>query len=279
MTAAYAGDLYRYQDEQGNWHFSDKPPATGEATRQTLGRETLSPSVELQRVDAQSVALKNGFSIPVQVLVVASSGERFVTVVGALETETVSIEGVSADATLEHAYQLGDPEAEHQPPRPYRVPFAAASRQRVSQGFNGGITHLDPSSTYAVDIAMPIGTGIMAAREGVVVEIAYANFAGLADAPTRPPPANLVRIGHDDGTYAIYVHLDRASVRVRPGQRVRRGELIAASGNTGFSTGPHLHFAILRNAGGEAVSVPFVFEGTAGKPVVPEQGAWLTAYP
>lgn len=279
MAVAHAADLYRYQDEQGNWHFSDKPPVTGEATRQTLGRETLKPSLQMRRLGAQTVELSNGFAMPVQVLVVASTGQRFASVVGALESETLSIQGVPADATLEHAYQLGDPEAEHQPTRPYRVPFAAASRQRVSQGFHGRITHLDPSSTYAVDIAMPIGTGIMAAREGVVVEIAYANFAGLADAPTRPPPANLVRIGHDDGTYAIYVHLDRASVRVRPGQRVRRGELIAASGNTGFSTGPHLHFAILRNAGGETVSVPFEFEGAAGKPIVPEQGAWLTAYP
>ncbi|MEM9384661.1 MAG: M23 family metallopeptidase [Pseudomonadota bacterium] len=237
------------------------------------------PTLDMRRLGADSVELTNGFAIPVQVLVVASNGRRFGAVIGALTTQTLAIEGVPNDATLEHAFQLGDPEAEHRPTRLYRVPFAASSRHRVSQGFHGRITHLDPSSTYAVDIAMPIGTGIMASREGVVVEIAYANFAGLADAPTRPPPANLVRIAHDDGTYAIYVHLDRASVRVRPGQLVRRGELIAASGNTGFSTGPHLHFAILRNAGGQTVSVPFEFEGAAGTAVIPEQGAWLTAYP
>ena len=54
---------------------------------------------------------------------------------------------------------------------------------------------------------------------------------------------------HDDGTTAIYAHLQMDTIRVRPGQRVERGEYIANSGNTGFSSGPHLHFVVVRNAG------------------------------
>ncbi len=278
-SPALAGDLYRYQDEQGTWHFTDKPPSEGTATRQSLRPETPPPGLDFTRSRPSAVDLRNRYAMPIQVLVVASTGQRSETTLAPGGATTLPLDGVSAQATLKHAYVLGDPAAEHRPQRPYRVPFAVSSRYRVSQGFHGTITHLDPSSTFAVDIAMPIGTGIVAAREGVVVEIAYAHFAGLADDPRGMPPANLVRIAHDDGTYAIYVHLDRASVRVRPGQEVRRGELIAASGNTGFSTGPHLHFAILRNAGLETRSVPFEFEGAAGKPVTPVQGEWLQAYP
>jgi murein DD-endopeptidase MepM/ murein hydrolase activator NlpD len=64
---------------------------------------------------------------------------------------------------------------------------------------------------------------------------------------------------------------------VRPGDRVRRGEYIAESGNTGFSSGPHLHFAVLRNIGLRAESVPVTFQGATG-PVQPATGMTLTAY-
>ena len=60
-----------------------------------------------------------------------------------------------------------------------------------------------------------------------------------------------------DGTIGVYAHLHWDSVRVQPGQHVQRGEYIADSGNTGFTTGAHLHFAVIRNAGLEAISLPF----------------------
>ena len=68
------------------------------------------------------------------------------------------------------------------------------------------------------------------------------------------------------------------TVRVRPGQRVSRGEYIANSGNTGFSSGPHLHFVVLRNAGLKSESVPVSFAGPGGAAVTPRRGQALTAY-
>ncbi|MCP6329972.1 M23 family metallopeptidase, partial [Klebsiella pneumoniae] len=73
------------------------------------------------------------------------------------------------------------------------------------------------------------------------------------------PSGNFVRILHDDGTMGVYLHLMRGSVQVREGQYVNGGERIARSGNTGNSTGPHLHFVIQRNVGLALESIPFDF--------------------
>jgi murein DD-endopeptidase MepM/ murein hydrolase activator NlpD len=124
---------------------------------------------------------------------------------------------------------------------------------------------------------MPIGTPVHAAREGVVMDQArYFHGAG-EDLKRYGQRANFVRILHDDGTMAVYAHLDYEGVRVAAGQRVRRGQLIGKSGNTGFTTGPHLHFVIQKNRSMELVSVPFEFEGDNGQGVRPRQGLRIEA--
>jgi murein DD-endopeptidase MepM/ murein hydrolase activator NlpD len=77
---------------------------------------------------------------------------------------------------------------------------------------------------------------------------------------------------------SLYGHLNWNSIRVVPGQRVARGEYLADSGNTGFSTGPHLHFVVQRNAGGRIVSVPVRFQGRGGDEVTVVTGAAPIAY-
>ena len=128
------------------------------------------------------------------------------------------------------------------------------------------------------DVAMPVGTDIYAARGGVVFDVAESNFRNGLDRDHDAPAANVVRILHDDGTYALYAHLNWNSIRVRPGDRVQRGEYIADSGNTGFSSGPHLHFAVIRNRGMKSESVPVRFAGVNSSVVVPATGSALTAY-
>jgi murein DD-endopeptidase MepM/ murein hydrolase activator NlpD len=90
--------------------------------------------------------------------------------------------------------------------------------------------------------------------------------------------ANVVEILHDDGSIAVYAHLHWDSIRVRIGQHVARGEYIANSGNTGFSSGPHLHFAVILNSGSENVSVPVQFAGPAGTSTAALNQTPLTAY-
>ena len=84
-------------------------------------------------------------------------------------------------------------------------------------------------------------------------------YRGGADREKFLDRANHVRVLHDDGTMALYAHLDLASVSVRPGARIRAGQQIARSGNTGFSSGPHLHFVVQKAYGDSMLSIPFRF--------------------
>lgn len=85
-----------------------------------------------------------------------------------------------------------------------------------------------------VDFELPTGSEILAAGAGVVTE---AGWDG--------PYGKVVVIRHLDGHSSRYAHAD--ALLVREGEIVRRGQLIARSGNTGRSTGPHLHFEILKD--------------------------------
>ncbi|MFZ6048193.1 peptidoglycan DD-metalloendopeptidase family protein [Pseudomonas sp. CR3202] len=149
-------------------------------------------------------------------------------------------------------YALGDP---RQQPLVYRYPLPwQGGPFRLTQGANGRYSHFTPKGRYALDIAMPEGTPIVAARPGVVVKI-----ENQQSGRGNNPSGNFVRILHDDGTMGVYLHLMRGSVQVREGQQVAIGERIARSGNTGNSTGPHLHFVIQRNVGLALESIPFDF--------------------
>ncbi|MFN3926597.1 MAG: LysM peptidoglycan-binding domain-containing protein [Pseudanabaenaceae cyanobacterium] len=98
-----------------------------------------------------------------------------------------------------------------------------------------------------IDIAGPVGTPIVAAASGKVV------FSGWNDGGY----GYMIDILHPDGTITRYAH--NSALYVRTGEQVTQGQLIAAMGSTGYSTGPHLHFEIRPN-GGAAVD-PMIFLG------------------
>jgi len=108
---------------------------------------------------------------------------------------------------------------------------------RVTSGFGDRQNPFDRQRTQfhkGIDIACPIGTRVHAARSGEVV------FSGW-----KGGYGKTVIIQHELGYQSIYGHLSKSLVRV--GQRVRTGSVIALSGNTGRTTGPHLHFEVRKN--------------------------------
>lgn len=159
---------------------------------------------------------------------------------------------------LNYQYIPGDPNANVNPRQYYLLPFPQSQRFFVSQGFNGRFSHYSEASRYAVDISMPEGTPIHSVSQGVVMDIDE-NFDSGGVRQQLMDQANVLRILHQDGTMAVYAHLQSDSVKVKIGEKVQAGQVIALSGNTGFSTGPHLHFAIEKNVNMKLKSIPFKF--------------------
>ena len=124
----------------------------------------------------------------------------------------------------------------------YRLPFAPGNRVEVSQGYDGASTH-QGMSRYAVDFPVPVGTPVYAARGGTVVACEGSHNKG-GYTKSYGQYANYIIIEHADRTLANYYHLKKGGVAVRVGDRVKAGDLIGYSGNTGYSSGPHLHFSV-----------------------------------
>lgn len=141
-------------------------------------------------------------------------------------------------------YVVGRTGALPDPGAAYQLPFATGSAYPIKQGYGGSFSHPKGTpSEYSIDWAMPVGTPALAARGGRVVGIRDdSDENGLTDEYRQK--ANFVAVEHADGTIAEYVHLKYRGVAVTLGQTVRAGELVGYSGNTGFSSEPHLHVRI-----------------------------------
>lgn len=137
------------------------------------------------------------------------------------------------------------------------------SRFELGQGFHGGYSHGDEANRYAIDLIVDEGTPVLAARDGTVVATMAGHAEGGADR-SLAGQANFVRVLHEDGSMALYAHLQEGGVSVRAGDRVHLGQVLGYAGSTGFSSGPHLHFAVQVNGGMRLVSVPFRMIGPDG---------------
>ena len=144
-----------------------------------------------------------------------------------------------------------------------------AGRYRIAQGFNGDFSHNKLSNRYALDIALPVGTPLFATRDGVVIA-AVDTHTGGGLAPQYRGKSNHLRLRHADGTMTLYAHLQAGSLRVRRGDRVKVGQRVAASGDTGYSSGPHLHLALQIDKAGRRESIPFTLQGSQ-----PVAGLWM----
>lgn len=146
------------------------------------------------------------------------------------------------------------------------LPFLKNSKYQILQGYNSPFSHNLLNNKFAIDIQMPVGTKICAAAEGVVVKYVKDYATGGFDLKYKGFD-NFIWIYHPQwNVISSYAHLKQNGVLVKVGDFVKANQPIALSGNTGYSTEPHLHFHVLKiNDEMQYESIPFDFlEGYSG---------------
>jgi murein DD-endopeptidase MepM/ murein hydrolase activator NlpD len=168
--------------------------------------------------------------------------------------------------------QLGSVDADHDDAYAYRLPYGDDVSFPVIQGYGAKLSHRG-AEHFTLDFGMPVGTPVHAARDGIVVLVEDSHDTSCAREECRRF-ANFVVVLHSDGTTGEYFHLERGSAQVHVGQRVERRQWLARSGDTGFSTAPHLHFGVYRTGrDGKAESLAVQFETRNGVIGTPRSGA------
>jgi len=168
--------------------------------------------------------------------------------------------------SLTNGYTLGSSRAVHDDSYVYALPYAAGQAFLVSQADDGTFSHTGPER-HAVDWQMPEGTPVLAARAGIVVETKDDSSEGGPDRSFEKS-ANYIMIQHSDGTIGNYAHLLKSGVKVKVGQTVAVGDVIGLSGNTGFSSGPHLHFSVFKTRNGwerESIAIRYRTTGATAE--------------
>lgn len=155
---------------------------------------------------------------------------------------------------FEFSFILGNPDAVHDDKYQYNLPFPPGEAHLLTQGNKTEYTHNENISEYAFDFAMPVGSLVAAARSGVVGHVVEKYSAGGNNVNLKDK-TNRIMICHDDGTVATYAHLKEDGALVEIGDRVYTGQVIGFSGNTGYSTFPHLHFVVVK--GQQSIPIRF----------------------
>lgn len=289
-----AKTIYKYKDADGLWYFTDVSPNTDHPVEAQHVQVAVHSKITIRNHGTElkpEYYVYNDYYGPAQIHLALSDVENIMTdaptplalvVPPRQEVRALGLEVM--DSKQDYSYNLkvtsvvGPPLEHIDRSTTYRIPYAGGSAFEVTQAFFGEFSHNTPDSEYAVDIAMPEGTPILAARGGLVMDVNRDFIGNGADFEKYGARANRVRILHDDGTMAEYAHLKAESVRVIPGTRVKAGQVIAESGNTGFSTGPHLHFVIQQNDGTQLRSIPFTFRLEDGTLIRPQEHTMLAGY-
>lgn len=139
--------------------------------------------------------------------------------------------------SYDEVFELVKKKAELLASIPAIQPITKKSIARLASGYGYRIHPIYKTSMMheGIDFTAPIGTEIYATGNGTVAKVEY-NGRGYG---------NNVVINHGFGYSTLYGHMSRFAVR--PGQKIKRGDVIGYVGNTGSSTGPHVHYEVIKN--------------------------------
>lgn len=284
--SAIGQKAYKYKDDNGHWIFTDKKPFRQNIETKQLDKKVQWIQLVEEKQQGKSIYYAyNKIPAPVELKVSLTKSNNAETkpvlpanfsILKGKSVPLFEVTGVEKNKpyswTYHYQYVLGSRLNKYQDIVNYLPPIKG--KFKITQSFNGKMTHFEKYNKYAVDIAMPEGTPIYAARAGKVILVDddfYKNTYGT----NKKNEANKIIILHDDGSMAIYAHLELEKAKVYPEMNVQAGDLIGYSGNTGYSSAPHLHFAIMYNHLGEETSVPFKFLNSSNQAEIPIEGSWL----
>lgn len=168
--------------------------------------------------------------------------------------------------------RLGFIELQDEASGAYRYPWKSGVSRNVGQGNNNASGSHNGSQAFAFDFSMPVGTQIRAVRGGTVEWLQESQTTTYN--PNQPTTAsntpfaggslqnwgNAVRLRHPGGFTSWYFHIQPNGVLVNVGDTVQRGQPIALSGNTGRTSGPHLHFQVQADSTNWGQSVAIAFQ-------------------
>lgn len=170
---------------------------------------------------------------------------------------------IFAFGLLVSALAVGEGPDAGPPAARYRLPYPVGVSWLLLQGYNGPYGH-EGKAAYAYDFKMPVGSAVLAARSGKVVK----TEGRYEDANRKAGQENFIFIDHGDGTFGRYYHLTKDGALVAAGARVKVGDPIGKSGDTGASAGPHLHFDVTRDCPEWGCqTVPISFENSSENPL------------
>ena len=274
----HADTIYRWKDRSGIVHYGDHRPDAPDGRVERIPVPARNESMVRLRIEEGDGIYRawadNALAGPIEVMLHFRRNDNMTGQPALPARALVQANASSLVANLHtiddsrpgrfEVWMEGVPGNPSARPAPfeYLVPLLREG-VRIDQGFNGEFSHRDAQNRHALDFAADTGTPVLAARGGVVMQVASDfDTAGLTE--KYGGRANFVRILHDDGTMALYAHLQEGGVHVRVGQRVRQGQRIGLSGNTGFTSGPHLHFVVQVNRGMRLESIPIRMRGPQG---------------
>lgn len=141
----------------------------------------------------------------------------------------------------------------------YHLPYDLRFPRLIGQAAGGVFSHTG-RLFYAIDFVLPLGTEVRAARRGVVA-LVVDGFTERGLGPEEAHRANVVVVLHKDGSFAEYAHL-APGIPVKTGDKVKGGQVIGTSDQTGFAGVPHLHFSVsMRRSEREFTTIPVRFRG------------------
>jgi murein DD-endopeptidase MepM/ murein hydrolase activator NlpD len=212
-----------------------QPETEAEAGRSALVQEPIPAALTSPPIQVQAPGGEGGTEDPIPSIGLADiPREPHAAMIRGLEEDLATLQIVASKQ--QESFEELTEAIHHRRAKWASTPSIWPVRGWVTSGFGRRLSPFtgEPAMHRGIDISVPEGTPIVAPANGNVTLARWDGGLG-----------NTIRINHGYGYETIYGHLNK--ILVHPGQRVKRGQLIGLVGNTGFSTGPHLHYQVQVN--------------------------------